>query len=173
MSLLQTLTEQISGSALKGLAGQLGIDEGIAGSAISAALPMIVGAMAKNASTQEGAESLTNALAKDHDGSILDNLGGFLSSTDNGPGAGILKHVFGGKRGMVEQGVSQVSGLDAGKAGALLEKPRTIGNGIPWKTAFAAGTGCKCNCRNVDGRKKSGTKSVFRSHGSVGRYPRS
>ena len=52
-------------------------------------------------------------LAKDHDGTILDNLGGFLSNSDNGPGAGILKHVFGDKRSMVEAGLSQMSGLDA------------------------------------------------------------
>ena len=121
MSLLQTLTEQITGSALSGLAGQLGADEGTTKSAITAALPMIISAMAKNASTDDGAAALTNALAKDHDGSILDNLGGFLSNTDNGPGAGILKHVFGGKRGMVEAGLSQMSGLDANKAGGLLE----------------------------------------------------
>ena len=59
MSLLQTLTEQISGSALSGLAGQLGADEGTTQSAIAAALPMIIGAMAKNASSDQGATALT------------------------------------------------------------------------------------------------------------------
>lgn len=121
MSLVDLLTQQISGQALEGLSKQLGVPEGQASSAISAALPMIVGAMAKNASSQGGAEALAGAINRDHDGSILDNLGGFLASSDNGSGAGILKHVLGGKRGMVEQSVGQMSGMDAGKVGALLE----------------------------------------------------
>ena len=50
--------------------------------------------MARNTSNQQGAESLHNALQKDHDGSILDNLGGFLNNAQSGPGAGILRHVL-------------------------------------------------------------------------------
>ena len=121
MSLIEQLTQQISGQALSGLSQQIGADEGMTSAAISAALPMLVSAMAKNASTDQGAASLHNALANDHDGSILDNLGGFLASTDNGPGAGILKHVLGSKQGGVEQGISQMSGMDAGKVASLLQ----------------------------------------------------
>ena len=121
MSLIQQLTEQLGGQALQGLSQNLGLDEGTTGKAITAALPMIIGALARNSSSQEGAQSLDNALAKDHDGSILDNLSGFLSQTDNGPGAGILRHLFGEKRSTVEQGVSQVAGLDSNISGQLLE----------------------------------------------------
>ncbi|MEL6675916.1 MAG: DUF937 domain-containing protein [Bacteroidota bacterium] len=139
MSLLDSLTQQITGSALSGLAGQLGADEGTTQSAITAALPMIVGALAKNASTNDGAASLTNALSKDHDGSILDNLGGFLSSTDNGSGAGILGHIFGGNRGMVEAGLSQMSGLGQGQAGNLLENLAPLVMGMLGKTKSQQG----------------------------------
>ncbi|RMG20208.1 MAG: DUF937 domain-containing protein [Bacteroidetes bacterium] len=122
MSLIDMLSQQLtSGDALKNLSNQLGVPEGAAASAVSAALPMIVGALARNASKPEGASALDNALAKDHDGSILDNLGGFLSSPDNGPGPGILKHVFGEKRTKIEAGIGSVAGLDAGTAGNLLE----------------------------------------------------
>lgn len=130
MSLIQQLTQQISGEALKGLSQQLGADEGTTGKAITAALPMIIGALARNSASEEGAQSLDNALANDHDGSILNNLAGFLSSTDNGPGAGILRHVFGEKRPHAEQGISQLSGLDGGKAGALLENLAPIVMGM-------------------------------------------
>ncbi|MEZ4771750.1 MAG: DUF937 domain-containing protein [Bacteroidia bacterium] len=130
MSLIEQLTKQLSGSALESLAGQLGTDPNTTSSAISAALPMIVGALAKNASTQEGASALDSALSKDHDGSILDNLGGFLSSTDNGAGAGILKHVFGNNQPHVQQGVSQLSGLDVSKVGPLLENLAPIVMGM-------------------------------------------
>jgi len=121
MSLVEQLAGQLSGPALEALAGQLGADQQTTSSAITAALPMIVGAMAKNASTEQGASALAGALERDHDGSILDNLGGFLGSTDNGAGAAILGHVFGGKQGAVEQGVSQMSGMDSGMVSVLLQ----------------------------------------------------
>ena len=122
MSLLETLTQQLTqGENLNALGKQLGLDSGLASTAISAALPMIVGAMARNASSDEGAANLSNALDKDHDGGILDQLGGFLGSTDNGAGASILGHVFGQKRGGIEAGLSQISGVDKNQAGSLLE----------------------------------------------------
>ncbi|MDX1907489.1 MAG: DUF937 domain-containing protein [Bacteroidia bacterium] len=121
MSILNELMDQFSGPALDALSQQLGTDPGQTQSAISAALPMIVGAMAKQASTQEGAEALHQDIAQNHDGSIMDNLTGFLSSTDNGLGPAILGQLFGQKQGHVEAGVSQVSGLDAGVTGKLLE----------------------------------------------------
>lgn len=121
MSLLESLASQISGPALEGLAGQLGADKGTTQSAIAAALPMIVGAMARNAQSKDGAASLANALEKDHDGGILDNLTDFLGSSDNGPGGAILGHVFGNKRSGVEAGLSQMTGLNMGQAGSLLE----------------------------------------------------
>lgn len=121
MSLLESLTSQISGQALEGLSRQLGADQGTTQSAISAALPMIIGAMARNTQSQDGAASLANALDKDHDGGILDNLSGFLGSPDNGPGGAILGHVFGQKRSGIEAGLSQMTGLNSGQAGTLLE----------------------------------------------------
>ncbi|MEM7658613.1 MAG: DUF937 domain-containing protein [Bacteroidota bacterium] len=121
MSLLNELTKQLSGPALNALSSQLGADSNTTSTAISAALPMIVGAMAKNASDPQGAQSLDSALAKDHDGGIMDNLTGFLGSSDNGPGAGILKHVFGGKQSTVETGLSQMTGMNQNQIGGLLQ----------------------------------------------------
>ena len=115
------LTEQLAGDNLSTLSKQLGVNENQASSAIAAALPMIVGALARNAASPDGAASLHNALQKDHDGSILNNLGGFLGSQDNGPGAGILKHVFGSNLGSVIGALGQSSGLGNQKAGSLLE----------------------------------------------------
>ncbi|MEM7370101.1 MAG: DUF937 domain-containing protein [Bacteroidota bacterium] len=130
MSLLNELTKTLSGPALDALSGQLGADKQTTNAAIGAALPMIISALGKNASDQGGAEALSNAISKDHDGSILDNLGGFLGSTDNGPGAGILKHVLGGKRGQAETGISQLSGLDPALAGKLMENLAPIVMGM-------------------------------------------
>ncbi len=139
MSLVDLLTQQITSQGLKGLSQQLGTSEDQTTSAISAALPMIIGAMAKNTSSADGANALSNALNKDHDGSILDNLGGFLGSTDNGSGPGILKNVLGEKKGMVEQGISQISGMDLSKVGPLLENLAPIVMGQLGRTQRSQG----------------------------------
>jgi hypothetical protein len=120
MSILNELTQQLSGPALQALTQQLGTDQSTTQSAVEAALPMLIGALAKNASTEQGAQSLAGALERDHDGGILNQLTGFLASPDNGSGPGILGHVLGQKQPAVEQGVSQISGLDMSKVGPLL-----------------------------------------------------
>lgn len=130
MSILNDLTNQLSGPALQALSQQLGADSQNTQSAISAALPMLIGAMARNASQDQGAQALNQALAKDHDGSILSNLQGFLSSPDNGPGPGILRHVLGGNQPQVAQGVSQMSGLNTAQVVQLLQNLAPIVMGM-------------------------------------------
>ncbi len=63
---------------------------------------------------------MLNALNRDHDGSILDHIGGLLGGAQSGPGDAILGHILGGKKKSVESGLSQVSGLDSGAIAKLL-----------------------------------------------------
>jgi hypothetical protein len=119
MNITDLLSGALGGDAVSQISQQLGADEGTTGNAIQAALPMLLGAMANNSASEEGAVSLQNALGA-HDGSILNDLAGFLGNASAGPGAGILGHVFGGAQGVAEQQVSQASGLDMGKVGPLL-----------------------------------------------------
>ena len=63
---------------------------------------------------------MINALDRDHDGSVLDDVAGFLGNYSSGNGQGILGHIFGDRLGAVHEGVSQTSGLDAGKTAQLL-----------------------------------------------------
>jgi hypothetical protein len=108
-----------------------------------------VGSLARNANASpDRAQSLAQALERDHDGSVLENLGGLLGMLGGGrssgggglgsligaagdmlggnvdrravDGDGILGHVFGNKRDTVEQGVSRASGLDLNKVRRLL-----------------------------------------------------
>ena len=89
-------------------------------SAVSAALPLLLGGLSRNAASGDGASSLLGALDRDHDGSVLDDLMGYLGQGGSVQGAGILSHVFGDRRSVVEQGVSQASGLDISKVAQLL-----------------------------------------------------
>lgn len=119
-SLLEMLSEQLHGGNLSKISRQIGADENATQGALSAALPLLISALSRNASGREGADALAGALARDHDGSILENLSGFLDNPDTTNGDGILGHVLGAKRGMIENGLSRSSGLSAGSVGKML-----------------------------------------------------
>ena len=75
------ISKALQGNALKQLSRQIGAGEQQTQSAAMAALPALLGAMKRNASTPEGASALSNALEQDHDGGILDHLGSFLGGS--------------------------------------------------------------------------------------------
>ena len=162
MSLIEQLTQTIGGEALEGLSKQLGMDQGTTSSAVTAALPMLIGALSKNTSRQQGAHSLERALAEDHDGSILNNLSGFLGQEDNGPGAGILKHLFGQKRQGVERGLGEVAGIDSGMAGKLLENLAPVLMGFLGKQRRQQGmnAGMLANLLNNEAQQTRGTQGT-------------
>jgi len=115
-----TLLGMMGGNTTREIGRQLGADDSTTQTAISAALPLLLGALARNSSTADGADALHGALARDHDGSLLDDVGGFLGQAQSGPGAAILKHVLGSRQPVAEQAVAKASGMDAGSAGKLL-----------------------------------------------------
>lgn len=119
-SLFDLLSSQLGGDAIGQISRQIGADEEGTSKAVAGALPMMMAALSRNAQSQDGAASLFNALSRDHDGSLLDDLGGFLGQAQSGPGEDILGHVFGNRRSSVESGLSQLSGLDLGSIGKLL-----------------------------------------------------
>ena len=120
MDLMGLLDNALTSDTVKQISQHLGVDEGATSDAIQAALPMLLGGLANTSASQSGAASLLGALDRDHDGSILDDLVGFLGDYLSGRGAGILGHIFGDQEGAVERGVSQASGLDLSKVGPLL-----------------------------------------------------
>ena len=120
MSLLDLLTQQLGNQAVGALASQLGADSSSTQKAVTAALPALVGALARNAANPQGAAALAGALDRDHDGGVLENLTGFLGARDTSPGDGILGHVLGQNRPAVETNIAKSSGLDAGMIAKLL-----------------------------------------------------
>lgn len=120
-SILEMLAGQLDEGTIRQISGQLGADETTTQQAISAALPMLLGAMGRNATSSEGAQALDKALAQDHDGSILNDLPAALSQEATKlDGAAILGHVLGGRQGNVETGISRATGLNQGSTGQLL-----------------------------------------------------
>ena len=118
-SIFDSVTEQLSGTNLTQLSQQIGADESTTSQAVQAALPVLLGGLARNASSPNGAVSLDNAL-NDHRGGLMENLGGLLNNAGSGAGAGILGHIFGQKRATVETGVGEATGLKQQQVGKLL-----------------------------------------------------
>lgn len=125
-SLVSELLAQLQGAPLQQLAQQLGTDTAQTQEAVSAALPMMLGALGQNAAQPQGAQALLGALQRDHAGGGMD-LGGLLgsllgrggSASAAPDGAAILGHIFGGNQQRAETGLGQATGL-GGNAGQLL-----------------------------------------------------
>lgn len=139
--LMDLLGAALNENTIKQIAGQLGASDTQVQSAIGMALPALLQGLQRNAADPQGAESLANALQRDHDGGILDDLMGFLGNAQQGPGAGILRHVLGDQRTVVQQGIGQATGINPNQIGGLLEMLAPMVMGALGKTTRQQGTG--------------------------------
>ncbi len=126
-NLIELMQSQLSPQTVEQVDKQIG-----AGSkeqtavAMQSVISTLVSAMAKNAQKPDGAHSLASALERDHDGSILNDMMGFLGGQKEASnpkmvnGAGILSHVLGNKQDKVAKSISKESGLDQQKVMNLL-----------------------------------------------------
>jgi hypothetical protein len=117
MSGLQDLLNSSMGTELiKGLARETGQAEDKTAEVLSMAMPTLLGAMKKNASSPQGAESLMNALSSRHSGDILNDLGGLFNGgvdeSVKNDGANILGHLFGSRQPAVEHALGQRAGMN-------------------------------------------------------------
>ena len=119
--ILNQLLSQVGPQGIQAISNQLGASESQTSNALGGVIPTLLGAMANNTQSQSGAQGLLSALDKDHDGSILDDVAGFASNFNNGPGQGILNHVLGGNQPAVEQGLSAKTGLSSSQISSLLK----------------------------------------------------
>ncbi|MGK0377063.1 DUF937 domain-containing protein [Patiriisocius sp. Uisw_017] len=94
-------------------------------SVLSMAMPLLIGAMKRNANSPQGADGLMDALNNKHDGGILDNLSGLFSGGVNDDvkvdGLGILGHILGGSQDNVVGAVSKKSGMDTNGVMQILQ----------------------------------------------------
>ena len=108
---------------INGASQQMGLNKASTTSALSAAMPLILGAMKNNTSSTDGTAGLLKALGNSNHsgGGMLDNLAGILGGdgidesvlTDGG---NILGHVFGGQENNAANAISKSSGIDMNSA---------------------------------------------------------
>ena len=119
--LLGSLLQQLGGDGVAQIARSAGVSGGDVTSVLAGAVPAMMSGLTRNAASSGGASALLGALDRDHDGSVLDDVMGYLGGGGNiADGAGILGHVFGGRQEKVEQAVSRTSGVDMGSVTKIM-----------------------------------------------------
>lgn len=128
--LTQELLSQLQGAPIQQLSGQLGLDPQQAGTAVAAALPLLMGALGRNSAQPQGAQALFGALQRDHAGPGAGgglDLGGLIGAVLGGggtsrqtDGTAILGHILGGGQPRAAQALGQSTGMDSGQAMKLM-----------------------------------------------------
>jgi hypothetical protein len=118
MALLDMVQGQLGQDGVQQISDHLGVSPTAAQTAIAAALPMILGGMARHASSPQGADAVHQA-ATTHQ-NVLDDVPSALQAGPPADHGGLLGKVLGGHQQTVQQRVQQASGLDAEKAKKLL-----------------------------------------------------
>ncbi|HEY3387448.1 MAG TPA: DUF937 domain-containing protein [Saprospiraceae bacterium] len=127
MNVIELLQGQLDGNLIHQLTNQIGAEspeqtEAAANGIIST----LVAGLNKNAATPEGANALVSAIDRDHDGSLLEDVAGFVfgnrqvSNASTLNGAGILGHILGGKQSGAVDMISKATGLDSGQIMKLM-----------------------------------------------------
>jgi hypothetical protein len=119
--LTDTLTQLLDGQTAR-ISERIGADQERTRTAMQAAVPALLAALGSEANSGSG---LRQALERDHDGSIIDQLSEYLDgsaqlSARTTNGNGILEHALGDRQGQLAQALSAKSGLDMGTLMRLL-----------------------------------------------------
>lgn len=139
MSLIDAVMSELDAGHVRRVAQRLGIPEEQARGAIEHALPLLVGAMARQSATPDGAQALHGALdahagldvggllgsvlGGGNGGGLADVLGGVLGGGGAAPAGGmgdVLGQILGARQRQASQGLGQVTGLGTQNAGQLL-----------------------------------------------------
>jgi hypothetical protein len=123
-TLSDDLLSQLRGGPMQQISQQLGTDSAQTESAVSAALPMLLGTLGQNASQPQGAQALFGSLQNNF--SASPDLGNLLGSLLGGgaaqSGAGnILGQIFGGNQSRAEESLGKATGLSGNSASELLK----------------------------------------------------
>jgi len=105
----KSMTDQI----VSEMGQKIGLNTAMTRSLIEEAVPSIIGGLAHNAKKKEGAEALTQALKKDHDGSILDKITDLVKDPEQFNASKMLGHILGNKESMLTQMIGNNLKMDS------------------------------------------------------------
>lgn len=118
-SMTQGLNDVLQGRPLQLISQHLGLSPQQAAGAVTAALPLLLGALARNSRRPDGDLNLFNALQKDHMGQDPQSV---LASALAGGQKGdrILRHAFGAREPVASQALATATGVAPDHAQRLL-----------------------------------------------------
>src|SRR5690625_2684578 len=125
MDIVQFLNGTEGKNIIEGISAQTGINTHETSSVIQSAGPALLGLLKNNASNPQGAMGLIRAL-KEHDGSVLDNIVGFLQGDASKDGNAILGHIMGDKRNEIQTAISKDSVVSLASDQKILRVLATI-----------------------------------------------
>lgn len=97
MNILEAILSAQGGAPVRQMGARVGVDEGQAQSALEALLPMLAGAVNRNATQPGGLEALLGALSDGHHQRYLDDPFSLTDEATMEDGNAILGHLFGSK----------------------------------------------------------------------------
>ena len=109
-----------TGEDLAALSSTVGGDEKSVQSALSLALPMLMGSMAKTASKPGGADLMTSIIGQAGGGVVADSMPAYLASSASTGGTDIVSGLLGGQMGAIQNTIAQKTGLPPAVVGTLL-----------------------------------------------------
>ncbi len=145
MNILEILQGHMTPEVLGALGQQTGATPQQAAQASDSIFSTILGGLAKNATTPQGAEGILGALDRDHDGSILNDVmglltgGGQVAQASSLNGAGILGHILGGQQSGAMDMIAKATGMDQSAVGSLMIKLAPLVMGVLGKQHQQAG----------------------------------
>lgn len=169
MSLLDTAQQYLGQNEVSQISQHLGVNPAVAQTAIAAALPMILGGLARHASNPQGADAIQQATSAHED--VTDNVGSILQAgppADVGASGGLLGRIFGQHRDAVQQGVQQASGLDPEKAKKLLMMLSPVVLGVLARRQFGGQQAAQADPGQLAGALHQETQAAQRQSPHVG-----
>lgn len=118
MSLIDLITGNAGQQVAQEAENNYGVSKTQIIALLAVAAPLIISYLRNKSQDANEAEALNNALDKDHDGSILDNVS--QATSRQAEGGSILDHIFGGEKATVENQLSQNTGISMDKIGPIL-----------------------------------------------------
>ena len=161
VNLLKMLQDQMGDSVMDQASKFLGESSSVTKSGVGALLPTLLGGLINKGGTESGASGILDMVTKgNHDGGILDNLGGLFgggSSTSNFMNAGslITSALFGGsKLGGVLDVVTRLTGMRRSSSSSLMNLLAPMVMGMVGKYVKKNGLNAKGLMDMLSGQKE-------------------
>ena len=130
-SILDLLNSQTGKQLINKASNQTSENKQQVSSVLGMALPLLLGAMKKNASDPKGAESLDRALQSEkHNGDVLNNLENENPDALSSEGNKILGHILGSKQGGIAKTIAGALNTDENSVNSILKMAAPVVMGV-------------------------------------------